>query len=318
MILACLASSALTAAARFSSLRVVLSPMIPPPHFRNTSVLSLNLTLHASQRLVSSDSSFCATLVMATQVAVCWVVAEGLQWWWGWGVSEWLCLIGRDAPSLSLLLETRWAKTARATARPGPATGSATPRHPTHLLVHESTETSLVLHDRVRDALETAEGREPDDELDRVDVRGDENQAGLLLLDEAGDVVEAKLEDGGLGRLDLVAGGLGLGGGLAARGALLARLRLVLGCELEELGGEVLVRGVVELVDLRRDLEPLLQDALLPLDAHVLGPLDEAGEVLLLADARGARVGSKDELVLGLDAALLSAASHCSLVCCCR
>ncbi len=53
------------------------------------------------------------------------------------------------------------------------------------------------------------------------------------------------------------------------------------------------VEGAVELVDRGRDLEPGLQDGLLPLQAHVLGPLDESAEVALgldvLPDAEVAR-----------------------------
>ena len=49
------------------------------------------------------------------------------------------------------------------------------------------------------------------------------------------------------------------------------------------------VQGGVELVDWGRDLEPGLENSLLPLEADVLGPLDEAAEVSLgldvLADA---------------------------------
>ena len=44
---------------------------------------------------------------------------------------------------------------------------------------------------------------------------------------------------------------------------------------------EVLVEGAGELVERRWHLEALLEDAALALDAHDLGPLDEAVEVLL-------------------------------------
>jgi hypothetical protein len=44
---------------------------------------------------------------------------------------------------------------------------------------------------------------------------------------------------------------------------------------------KVLVEGAGELVECRGHLEPLLEDAALALDAHDLGPLDEAVEVLL-------------------------------------
>jgi hypothetical protein len=44
---------------------------------------------------------------------------------------------------------------------------------------------------------------------------------------------------------------------------------------------KVLVEGTCELVERRGHLEALLEDAALALDAHDLGPLDEAVEVLL-------------------------------------
>ena len=49
--------------------------------------------------------------------------------------------------------------------------------------------------------------------------------------------------------------------------------------QLEEVEREVLVEGVAELVDRRRNLQPLVQDLALPLDAHVLRPLDVAAEL---------------------------------------
>jgi hypothetical protein len=71
-------------------------------------------------------------------------------------------------------------------------------------------------------------------------------------------------------------------------------LRVILGAvlheELEELGGEVLVEGVVELLDGGGNLEALLENAPGSLDANVLGPLDVAVQRRLglerLADAK--------------------------------
>ena len=60
--------------------------------------------------------------------------------------------------------------------------------------------------------------------------------------------------------------------------------------ELEELSRSVLIEGVGELGDGRRDLETLAEDDLLALEADILRPLDEASEVLdgldILACAR--------------------------------
>ena len=65
---------------------------------------------------------------------------------------------------------------------------------------------------------------------------------------------------------------------------LLLGLRAVLVQELEQLSSSVLVEGVRELGDGRGHLEALAENDLLALKAHILGPLDEAGEVLLRLD----------------------------------
>lgn len=72
----------------------------------------------------------------------------------------------------------------------------------------------------------TAEGREVDDELNWVNIIGDEDKGGLLVLDEADDVVQAVLDGVWLlGRiLSLLA--LGDGGGLLLETLLLLRLGL--------------------------------------------------------------------------------------------
>jgi len=153
------------------------------------------------------------------------------------------------------------------------------------LLVNDRTETSLVLDNDVWDTHLPAESREEDDQLDRVDIVGDDDQGSLLGLDESDTVVETVLGEEGL--LRVLGGGLvtlgGLGLGLLEETSLLLLLglRLVLVQELEELGGGVLVKGVTELGDGGWDLQPLVEDDLLPLKPDVLGPPDEAGEVLL-------------------------------------
>lgn len=66
-----------------------------------------------------------------------------------------------------------------------------------------------------------------------------------------------------------------------ALGLLLTRFGTVLVQETEQLTGGVLVEGVVELVESRRDLEALVEHDLLALQADVFGPLHEVGEVAL-------------------------------------
>ena len=84
----------------------------------------------------------------------------------------------------------------------------------------------------------------------------------------------------------LVFGLFVLGGGL--RNSIKTGLLLLLGLraelvkELEKLSRGVLVEGVLELRDRRRDLETFVEDDLLALEAHILGPFDEASEVGLV------------------------------------
>ena len=84
-----------------------------------------------------------------------------------------------------------------------------------------------------------------------------------------------------------------LGNGIKTSLLLLLGLRAVLVQELEQLSSSVLVEGVRELGDGRGDLEALAENDLLALKADILGPLDEAGEVLLRLDVLA--YGSDDE-----------------------
>jgi hypothetical protein len=61
-------------------------------------------------------------------------------------------------------------------------------------------------------------------------------------------------------------------------------LRAVLVEETEDLGGEVLVGGVLELSNRRGNLQAHVEDLLLALKTDILGPLDETREVALGLD----------------------------------
>jgi hypothetical protein len=167
--------------------------------------------------------------------------------------------------------------------------------------VDDRAETSLALHNNVRDTHLAAESGEEDDELDRVDVVRDDDEAGLLGLNESDTVVEAVLDEQRLlvlsksweqraervgQRTDLVLTvlGSGLGRSLETRLLLLLGLRAVLVQQLEELSRRILVERVGELSDGRWDLQALGEDRLLALEANVLRPLDEAGKVGLVLD----------------------------------
>lgn len=153
------------------------------------------------------------------------------------------------------------------------------------LLVDDRAETSLALDNDVRDTHLPAESRKEDDELDGVDIVGDDDKGSLLGLNESDDVVETVL---GEERLFGVGLGLALSGGSSGLGKtgllLLLGLGAVLVQKLEQLGRGVLVESVGELGDGRGNLKTLVKDDLLALETDVLGPLDEAGEVGLGLD----------------------------------
>jgi len=173
------------------------------------------------------------------------------------------------------------------------------------LLVNYSTETGLALDDDVRDTHLAAESGDEDDEFDRIDIVGNDDESGLLGLDEGNDVVKAILHEQGLLRVlyrtrvrdrttmrieEIYLGvlllilGSGSGGGQKTGLLVLFRFGAVLVKELEELSGGVLVQSVRELGNGGGDFETLVEDDLLALKADVFGPLDEAGQIGLGAD----------------------------------
>ena len=154
------------------------------------------------------------------------------------------------------------------------------------LLVNHSSKTSLALDDDVGDTHLAAEGGEEDNQLNGVNIVGDEDEGSLLVLDQTNNVVETVLDGVGLlGDILLllsVVDGLGL---LDETLLLLGLgLRAVLVEEAEKLGGEVLVGGVLELGERRGDLQAHVEDLLLALKTDILGPLDETRQVALGLD----------------------------------
>lgn len=153
------------------------------------------------------------------------------------------------------------------------------------LLVDQSSETALALDDGEGDSHLAAESGHPDNQLNGLNVVGNQNQLSLLGLNQGSDVVKTELGNDGL----LVGGSLltlGLGSGNLLQAILLLNLALglVLGEETEDLGGSVLVQGALELVDGGRDLQALLQDGTLALEANVQRPLDVASQVAARLD----------------------------------
>lgn len=149
------------------------------------------------------------------------------------------------------------------------------------LQVAKLTEGSLSADEAVRNVLFAAKSGQVNHNLNGVNVVGNDHESSLAFFDKGGHVVKTELDVEGLGSLGSTAL---LSLSLESELLLDVGLGLVLAQELEELGSLVLLNGLGELVDGGRDLESVEQDALLSLDAHVVGPSDEAGQVLGLSD----------------------------------
>jgi len=147
--------------------------------------------------------------------------------------------------------------------------------------VDQLSEVGLAAHEAVWDSLLSAESREVHDQLNGVDVMGDDDELGLVLLNEGSDVVEAELEVDGLGGLG---SGTVLGSILEAELLLLSGLGRVFGKQFKELGSLIFVDSLLELVDCGGHLQALHKNSLLSLDTNVLGPLHKASQVSLWLD----------------------------------
>lgn len=173
------------------------------------------------------------------------------------------------------------------------------------LLMDDGSEASLGFNDHVRDAHLAAKCRQEDHELDRVNIVGNHNKVRLLRFNKRNGVVQAVLDEQrllGVLILSLLVLGSGLRDSVKARLLLLLGLGAVFVKELEKLGRGVLVEGVLELRDRGRDLKALVEDNLLALEAHILGPLDEASKIGLVLNvlANTEVTGSSlEERVLG-------------------
>lgn len=106
------------------------------------------------------------------------------------------------------------------------------------LEVHKLAKVGLAADEAEGDTLLSAESGQVDNELNRVDVVGDDNELGLVLLNKSGHVVETKLDVHGLVSLGLgvLVGGASLSLGLETESLLLVGLGHVLGKQFKELG----------------------------------------------------------------------------------
>lgn len=105
----------------------------------------------------------------------------------------------------------------------------------------------------------------------------DDDELSFLLLHQLGDGVAAGSQGVWLlGWCLILASDLSFGLRLQAGALLQLCLRTILLQDLEELDGGLLVQSLRELVNWWRDLQALLQNCLVALDADVLRPSDEA------------------------------------------
>jgi len=180
--------------------------------------------------------------------------------------------------------------------------------------VNNGAETSLRLDNDVGDTHLAAQSGQVDDELDRVDIIGDDDKRSFLRLNESDAMVKTKFDKEGLLRLlllgVLIFGG-GLGGSVETSLLLLFGLRAVLVEQLEKLGGRVTVQSMGELRNRRRDLEALVQDDLLALETNVFGPFHETCEVTfmlnVLANSEIFRAALEERILHGLGLTLAGA-----------
>lgn len=145
------------------------------------------------------------------------------------------------------------------------------------------TETSLALDNGIWDAHLLAKGWEEDDELNWVDVVWNEDERGLLVLDQTNNVVQSILDGVWLLADILLLLSLLDGSGLLEKTLLLLGLGLwaVLVEELEGLGGSVAVEDVLELSNGRWDLQSEVEDLALTLETDILWPSNHACYLLM-------------------------------------
>lgn len=168
----------------------------------------------------------------------------------------------------------------------------------------DGAESSLALDNGIGNAHLAAERRQEDNELDGVDIVGDQDERGLLVLNQADYVVQTVLDSVGLLADVLLLLALLDGGSLLEETLLLLGLglRAVLVEELEGLGSGVLVQDVGELGNRRRHLEAHVEDLLLALEADILRPLHHARDIAagldVLADAEVARATLEERVLI--------------------
>jgi len=176
------------------------------------------------------------------------------------------------------------------------------------------TETSLALHNNVGNLHLAAEGGQPNNEFDRINIVSDDDQLRLLLFNQGGDVAQAEFENLGLLTLDSFALLLSCGAGLETVCLLGSGLWTVGMQQAEQSSSSGLVHSLRELVDDRGNLQPLHQDGLLTLKADISRPLHIPRQVAIglnvATNREVARLGREEVGVSGMPISLLLVASR--------
>lgn len=149
---------------------------------------------------------------------------------------------------------------------------------------NELSQESLGLDNAVRNFLVSAQVRQPEDELNWVNIGGNDDQFGLLLLYESGNVVESAFEEMWLLFLYLFFVDFVFSLFLESFSFFLFVLWLVFLQKREK--SLLLIRAhcVGELVDDSWDLESVEEDFSLSLEQDVFWPLDVSCQVSFLLD----------------------------------
>jgi len=153
------------------------------------------------------------------------------------------------------------------------------------LAVNETSKTCLALNDAVWNSHLSAQGWQEDDDLNGLDVMGNDNELSLFLLYHANNSVDsAGQQEGLLGGLVSSTFHSLNSAGLQTFALLQFALRSVLIGELEELGSSLSIKSLVELVDCWWHLQTTLKDNMLSLEPDVFWPLNKVSQVTLGLD----------------------------------
>ena len=148
------------------------------------------------------------------------------------------------------------------------------------LFVDEGTEPSLAFDDAIGDSHFAAQGGQPDDQFDGINVVGNDDELSLFGFDEGGDVVESVFDGQRfLSLVESLTGSFGSGSDSQTLLLLNFAFGLVFVEEAEQGGGRVLVQSASELVDGGGDLQTTLQNGTLTLQTNIFGPFDITSQI---------------------------------------